>query len=726
MVILLPMLILEGSAGCGVRSHSDSGSSDTSPIPRPDTPFHSERFRSNIVSSRSDLPPVSLPIARSARDDSTHSHGRRTSGRRSASSYHNPRLESYDQYPADFPRFSDSVRSDADSTRSDFPPDPPLFGSARSDAYSTPSDFPPNPPLFGSARYSWSHSHGRRTSGRRSASNYENPRLESYDQYLADLPRVSDSVRSDADSTRSDFPPDLPLFGSARYGSRHLRYHYAPGVLHVPESVRSDADSTQSDFPPDLRQIVTSRRRFIPVADNHGLRNRLPQRIANHLAGDECPICICKYENLAEIKTFDCTHSFHSACINTWLKEQTSCPVCRATIRAHDITQSPDILPHSVKKVSLAILLLLSLCLHEALGGACVSGRSGSFKAQLQDPQLPGRSSQRPSSISLAPQRRTCIIRRRSFKKLVHDLAGMSQDKNKVETRKAFMKIKEKGLLLHHLFKIDRRVLRKSHFVSKTSNTRFVRTLSFSTNGVVLNLLYIDLTSAQPPKILKAQDAINLPSIQTQIHIQNTHPNAHIIGIDLGVECMFATVAYNPDDPAHLQTLAVRTKSMTEPERLIRSGIQLMKPERLVGIERQCTKSADDWWPAFMKASVIAYDELHCHYGGKSYMKSETMGNKLPDNKKVIVAIGLGESETKNSRHIGFTRYLIRKLKPLGYTIVGVDEYYTSQKCPCCGGDVLAAENMVNILLSFLDIGQSPEYLLPPRRPMVKKSRGTR
>ncbi|TPX41671.1 hypothetical protein SeLEV6574_g05976 [Synchytrium endobioticum] len=161
---------------------------------------------------------------------------------------------------------------------------------------------------------------------------------------------------------------------------------------------------------------------------------------------------------------------------------------------------------------------------------------------------------------------------------------------------------------------------------------------------------------------------------------------------------------------------------MTEPERLFRSWIQLTKPERLVGIERQCTKSANDGWPAFMKAFVIAYDELHRHYGGKRNMKrswdtakakqgemdrvleglvrmvGETMGNKLPDKKKVIVAIGLGEFETKNSRHIGFTRYLIRKLKPLGYTIVGVDEYYTSQKCPCCGGDVLAAENMVNIL----------------------------
>ncbi|TPX40463.1 hypothetical protein SeMB42_g05981 [Synchytrium endobioticum] len=74
-------------------------------------------------------------------------------------------------------------------------------------------------------------------------------------------------------------------------------------------------------------------------------------------------------------------------------------------------------------------------------------------------------------------------------------------------------KFQDNPALLRHLFKIDCRFLRKSHFVSETSNTRFVRTPSFSTNGVVLNLLYIDLTSAQPPKNLKAQDAINLPNI---------------------------------------------------------------------------------------------------------------------------------------------------------------------------------------------------------------------
>ncbi|TPX42013.1 hypothetical protein SeMB42_g05314 [Synchytrium endobioticum] len=37
------------------------------------------------------------------------------------------------------------------------------------------------------------------------------------------------------------------------------------------------------------------------------------------------------------------------------------------------------------------------------------------------------------------------------------------------------------------------------------------------------------------------------------------------------------------------------------------------------------------------------------------------------------------------------------------------------QKCPCCGRDVLAAENMVNILLSCLHTGPK-EYLFPPEK----------
>ncbi|TPX50126.1 hypothetical protein SeLEV6574_g01084 [Synchytrium endobioticum] len=65
-------------------------------------------------------------------------------------------------------------------------------------------------------------------------------------------------------------------------------------------------------------------------------------------------------------------------------------------------------------------------------------------------------------------------------------------------------------------------------------------------------------------------------------------------------------------------------------------------------------------------------------------MVDESMGHKLSGDKQVIVAIGMGDFSSAKSRHVMFIRYLIRKLRPLGYTIVGVNEYYTSKKCPCC------------------------------------------
>ncbi|KAG9072241.1 hypothetical protein KI688_000010 [Linnemannia hyalina] len=72
--------------------------------------------------------------------------------------------------------------------------------------------------------------------------------------------------------------------------------------------------------------------------------------------------------------------------------------------------------------------------------------------------------------------------------------------------------------------------------------------------------------------------------------------------------------------------------------------------------------------------------------------------------------------------------------RSLGYIIVGLNEYYTSKKCPHCGHfvaqvtlrrfycpecqvyhhrDVMAAENMANIVRGYLEKQERPEYLHP-------------
>ena len=52
----------------------------------------------------------------------------------------------------------------------------------------------------------------------------------------------------------------------------------------------------------------------------------------------DCAICL---ENLKDktVVTLDCSdlHSFHASCINAWLNESNSCPICRTQMMSDDL-----------------------------------------------------------------------------------------------------------------------------------------------------------------------------------------------------------------------------------------------------------------------------------------------------------------------------------------------------------------------------------------------------
>ena len=47
---------------------------------------------------------------------------------------------------------------------------------------------------------------------------------------------------------------------------------------------------------------------------------------------EKCSICITEYENGEKIRKLPCSHLFHPECVDTWLVQNSSCPVCK-----HDI-----------------------------------------------------------------------------------------------------------------------------------------------------------------------------------------------------------------------------------------------------------------------------------------------------------------------------------------------------------------------------------------------------
>ncbi|KAL2093581.1 hypothetical protein ACEWY4_010893 [Coilia grayii] len=62
---------------------------------------------------------------------------------------------------------------------------------------------------------------------------------------------------------------------------------------------------------------------------------RLPTKSYSpaHSAGKtECQICFCEYKQGEQLRMLPCLHDYHVKCIDRWLKENVTCPICRADV----------------------------------------------------------------------------------------------------------------------------------------------------------------------------------------------------------------------------------------------------------------------------------------------------------------------------------------------------------------------------------------------------------
>ncbi|MCO5578146.1 hypothetical protein L7F22_031984 [Adiantum nelumboides] len=46
----------------------------------------------------------------------------------------------------------------------------------------------------------------------------------------------------------------------------------------------------------------------------------------------ECCICLSSYDDGVEIRELQCSHHFHCACIDRWLRMNSTCPLCKFNI----------------------------------------------------------------------------------------------------------------------------------------------------------------------------------------------------------------------------------------------------------------------------------------------------------------------------------------------------------------------------------------------------------
>jgi len=73
---------------------------------------------------------------------------------------------------------------------------------------------------------------------------------------------------------------------------------------------------------------------FVEVGVPDSVVKRLPVVTVRAPVTHNCSICLDGYEVSATMRCLPCSHTFHQACIDPWLKGHKHCPLCKEDVAA--------------------------------------------------------------------------------------------------------------------------------------------------------------------------------------------------------------------------------------------------------------------------------------------------------------------------------------------------------------------------------------------------------
>ncbi|XP_059457510.1 RING-H2 finger protein ATL52-like [Corylus avellana] len=153
------------------------------------------------------------------------------------------------------------------------------------------------------------------------------------------------------------FPPPPP-FGLEDSDDHHSTLQFSPlivaviGILAsafvlvcyftvISKYRRRRSSSSSSDTAMELNQNRHLMDNESLQASSRGLDDALIKSIKvckykkgeGLVEGTDCSVCLCEFQENDSLRLLPkCSHAFHLPCIDTWLKSQSSCPLCRSNI----------------------------------------------------------------------------------------------------------------------------------------------------------------------------------------------------------------------------------------------------------------------------------------------------------------------------------------------------------------------------------------------------------
>ncbi|CAO3676652.1 unnamed protein product [Umbelopsis ramanniana] len=275
-----------------------------------------------------------------------------------------------------------------------------------------------------------------------------------------------------------------------------------------------------------------------------------------------------------------------------------------------------------------------------------------------------------------------------------------------------------------------------------------------------------DTDSQGVNRLLKNVDAM-FPNVDAVRNHFADPEKVTIVGIDLGETLTVAACAIKfavVSDNA-VRNLTVRRSALYQPTLKARKYLEERKSAKVRSAEQSVPGNKDCSFPAsneYASKRLLAQSVLQSFYASKRFkrlahdqkkarrgefdvatnailkMAGTHIGKHKMEKEDVLFAIGLGDFNTRtklSSLHTSFSSHLICKLRSLGYLVVGVDEFYTSKKCPCCQEfvgqvnirrlycpkcqkvfhrDTMVGQNIAKVALTQITEFRRPGYLTAP------------